>query len=145
MPGVNTDSENNVLVVKICTKLNKIIQFQKGKPGWDLEKFYAKQQTVQDTLEGKFSAKECESENVEVQWNNIKKCYLIGKVDRKTTKPWITQEMIIPMDEWRKWTNVSKGVCWQHMWRDHGISKSSMLRLNVHKDEGTKLDLHLRM
>jgi len=32
MRGADTDSENNVLVVKMCTKLNKIIQFQKGKP-----------------------------------------------------------------------------------------------------------------
>jgi len=34
--------------------------------------------------------------NVKVQWNNIKKCVLdttsdlIGKVDRKAKKPWIT-------------------------------------------------------
>ena len=64
MPGVDNDSENNVLVVKIRTKLNKIVQFQKGKLGLYLEKLYAQQQTVQDTLEGKFSAMECESGNV---------------------------------------------------------------------------------
>jgi len=54
---------------------------------------------VQNTLEGKLTAMECESGNVEVQWKNIKKCYLIGKVDRKTREQWITQEMIIQMDE----------------------------------------------
>jgi len=139
MPGEDTDSENNMLAVKICTKLNKIIQFWKGKPGWDLEKLYAKQQKVQNTLEGKLTAMECESGNVEVQWKNIKKCYLIGKVDRKTREQWITQEMIIQMDEWRKWTDVSKGVSWWHMWWDHGISKSSMLWFNVHIDEGSVL------
>jgi hypothetical protein len=38
---------------------------------------------------------------VEVQWNNITKCVLdttsdlIGKVDSKVRKPWITQEMIL--------------------------------------------------
>ena len=37
---------------------------------------------------------------MEEQWNNIKKCVLltmndlIGKVDSKARKPWITQEMI---------------------------------------------------
>jgi hypothetical protein len=94
MPGVDNDSENNVLVVKIRTKLNKIVQFQKGKLGLYLEKLYAQQQTVQDTLEGKFSAMECE-----VQWNNIKKCYWITEVDTKARKPWITQEMVIKMEE----------------------------------------------
>jgi len=55
---------------------------------------------VQDTLEGKLDATECESGNVEVQWNNIKKCVLdtmcdlIGKVDSKARKPWTTQEII---------------------------------------------------
>jgi hypothetical protein len=42
---------------------------------------------------------------VEVQWNNIKKCVLdtmndlVGKVERRARKPWITQEMISKMDE----------------------------------------------
>lgn len=55
---------------------------------------------MQDTLEGKLDGTECESRNVEVQWNNIKKCVLdtmsdlIGKVDSKVRRPWITQEMI---------------------------------------------------
>jgi hypothetical protein len=37
-------------------------------------------------------------QNVEVQWNNIKKCVLdtmsdlIGKVDSKVRKPWIIQD-----------------------------------------------------
>jgi hypothetical protein len=32
---------------------------------------------------------------------------LVGKVDRKARKPWITQEMISKMDEQRKWKNVN--------------------------------------
>jgi hypothetical protein len=57
------------------------------------------------TLEEKLSATKCESGDVEVQWNNIKKCmldtvsYLVGKVDRKARKSWITQEIINKMDE----------------------------------------------
>jgi hypothetical protein len=48
-----------------------------------------------------------------VQWNNIKKCVLdtksdlVGKVERRVRKPWITQEMISKMDERRKWKNVN--------------------------------------
>ena len=41
-------------------------------PGWDLEKLNDQRQRVQDTLKEKLGAIECESGNVEVQWNNIK-------------------------------------------------------------------------
>jgi hypothetical protein len=60
---------------------------------------------VQDTLEEKPSAIKCESGNVEVQWNNSKKCVLRTmsdcweKDDRTARKPWITKEMINKMDE----------------------------------------------
>ena len=78
-----------------------------------LEKMYTQKQTVQDTLEGKLGAIECDSGNVEVQWSNIKECVLdnlsdlVGKVEKRAKKPWITQEMISKMDERRKWKNVS--------------------------------------
>jgi hypothetical protein len=32
---------------------------------------------------------------------------LVGKVERRARKPWITQEMISKMDEQRKWKNVN--------------------------------------
>jgi hypothetical protein len=60
---------------------------------------------VQDTLEEKLSGIECESENAEVQWNNIKECMLdtirglVGKVQKRARKPWVTQEMISKMGE----------------------------------------------
>jgi hypothetical protein len=34
-------SASDLLAVKVCTKLKKIIKFQKGKPRWDLEKLHA--------------------------------------------------------------------------------------------------------
>ena len=74
---------------------------------------YTQKQTVQDTLEGKLGAIECDSGNVEVQWNNIKECVLdtlsdvVGKAEKRARKPWITQEMISKMDERRKWKNVN--------------------------------------
>jgi len=58
-----------------------------------LEKLYTQKQTVQDTLEGKLGAIECDGGNVEVQWNNIKECVLdivsdlVGKVVKGTRKP----------------------------------------------------------
>jgi len=32
---------------------------------------------------------------------------LVGKVEKRARKPWITQEMISEMDERRKWRNVN--------------------------------------
>jgi hypothetical protein len=78
-----------------------------------LEKLYTQKQTVQDTLERKIGAIECDSGNVEVQWKNIKECVLdtlsdlVGKVKKRARKAWITQEMISKMDERRKWKNIS--------------------------------------
>ena len=78
-----------------------------------MEKLYAQRQSVQDTLEEKFGAIECECGNAEVQWKNIKECVLdtisdlVGKVDKRARKPWITQGMISKMDERRKWKNVN--------------------------------------
>jgi len=64
---------------------------------------------VQDILEEKICATECESGNAEVQWNNIKECMpdtisdLVGKVEKRARKPWITQEMIV------KWVREGNG------------------------------------
>jgi hypothetical protein len=110
LPGADIDSDHNLLVATICTRLKKIIRFQKRKPRWDLEKLYVRQK-VQGSLEEKLGAIRRESGNVEVQWNNINKCVLdtmsdlVGKVKRRARKPWITQEMISKMDERRKWKN----------------------------------------
>ena len=46
---------------------------KKGKQRKDLEKLCVERQNVQDTLEEKLGATECESGNVEVQRNNINK------------------------------------------------------------------------
>ena len=68
---------------------------------------------MQDTLEEKLGAIKCESGNAEVQWNNIKECELdtlgdlVGKVEKRARKKWITQEMISKMDERRNWKNVN--------------------------------------
>jgi hypothetical protein len=49
-----------------------------------------------------------------VQWNNVKKCVsdtvrdLVGKVEGRARKPWITQEVISKMNERRKWKNADK-------------------------------------
>jgi len=71
LPGADIDSDHNLLVAKVRTRLKKIIRFQKSRPRWDLEKLYIQRQRVQDNLEEKLGAFECESGNAEVQWKNI--------------------------------------------------------------------------
>jgi hypothetical protein len=61
----------------LTTRLNKITKFQKGKLGLNLEKLHAQSQIVQDTQKEKLGAIECDCGNVEVWWNNIKKCVLL--------------------------------------------------------------------
>ena len=67
LPGADIDSDHNLLVAKVRTRLKKIIRFQKSKTSWDLEKLYAQRQRVQDILEEKIGAIECEGGNAEVQ------------------------------------------------------------------------------
>ena len=48
-----------------------------------------------------------------LRWKSVKECILdtirdlVGKVEKRATKRWITQEIISKMDEWRKWKNVN--------------------------------------
>jgi hypothetical protein len=105
LPGADIDSGHNLLVAKIHTSLKKIIRFHKSRPRWDLEKLHAQRQRVQDTLEEKLTAIECENGNAEVQWKNLKECLLdtisdlVGKVEKRARNPSITQEMASTMDE----------------------------------------------
>jgi hypothetical protein len=106
-PRADTDCDHDLLVVKVCTRLQIIVKFQKREPRWNLEKLLVQQQKAQDALEEKLGAVKCESGNVEVQRNSIKKCVLdrlavsdlVGKVDSRARKPWITYELIGNMDE----------------------------------------------
>jgi hypothetical protein len=113
LTGADIDSDHNLLVAKFRTRLKKIVRFQKNRPRWDFKKLYAQRQRVQETLEEKLCAIECESGNAEVQWNNIKECMLdtisdmVGKVEKRARKPWLTQEMITKMGKRRKLKNVN--------------------------------------
>jgi hypothetical protein len=89
-PGADTESDHNLLFAKICSRLKKIMRFQKQKGRWDLEKLYAQRQEVHDSKEEKVGAIKCGSGNAEVQWNNITKCVLnttsdvVGKVEEES-------------------------------------------------------------
>jgi hypothetical protein len=53
LPGTDIDSNHNLIVDKMCTRLKTIIRFQKRRTQCDLEKLYTQKQTVQYTVEGK--------------------------------------------------------------------------------------------
>jgi len=74
LTGADIDTDHNLLVAKVRTRLKKNIRFQTTRPRCDLEKLYALRQRVKDTLEEKLGAIECESGNSEVQLENIKEC-----------------------------------------------------------------------
>jgi hypothetical protein len=95
------------LAANICSRWKKIIMFRKGKRKCDFEKLYANRQKMQNTIDEKLSANECESGNVEMQWNDIKICvlctmsYLVGKVERRRRKPRNKQIMTSKVDKRR--------------------------------------------
>ena len=74
-------------------------------------KLHAQWRKVQDTVE----ETQCnmiwnwECGNAVEQYKNVLHTTsdLVGKANSKARKPWITQEMISKMDEWRKWNNVN--------------------------------------
>jgi len=74
-------------------------------------KLHAQWRKVQDTVEETWCNMmwnwECGSavEQYQNVWYTTSD--LVGKVNSKARKPWITHEMISKMDEWRKWNNVN--------------------------------------
>ena len=73
LPVADIDSDHNLLVAKVRTRLKKIIRFQNSRPRWDLEKLYAQRQSVQDTLEVKLSSIVCVSGSAEVSNTHSRK------------------------------------------------------------------------
>ena len=98
---------------------------------------------MQDTLEEKIGAIGCDSGNVEVQWNNVKGCVLdtisdlVGKVEKRTRKQWITQEMVSKMDVRRKWKNVNTEEGRKNYKRN--ILKTYIMRLWNFKEQGVMI------
>ena len=98
---------------QVPNQVEENYKIPENRPRWDFEKLYAQRQRVQETLEEKLCAIEYKSGNAEVQWNNIKECMLdtisdmVGKVEKRARKPWLTQEMITKMGKRRKLKNVN--------------------------------------
>jgi hypothetical protein len=72
LPGAVFDPDHDLLVAKI-EESHKV---PKGQTKMECGEVICPKIELQDTLEEKLSAIECEGVNMEVQWNNIKKCVL---------------------------------------------------------------------
>ena len=127
-PVADTDYNDNILVAKLCTALKKIVRFLKEKTKGFGEVICSKESARY--LHEKVGVIKCDSANVEVQWNNIKKCVidtisdLVGKAKGIARKPWIKQEMIGKTNEQRKWKNVNDEEGWKNNRTEEGIKDS---------------------
>ena len=112
--GVKTESERTSRLQDWNTNCKRNIwEFEKGDAK-ELNFCYRRQWSAAEGArstrhwEETFGTIECASGYIEVQWNNFKGCVLdtvsdlVGTVERRSRKPWITQEMISKIDERRK-------------------------------------------
>ena len=92
---------------------------------------------MQDALEEKLGAVESESGNVEMQWNDIKKCVLcalsdlVRKVERRRRKSRNIQIMTSKVDKRRMWKNVGN----EEARRLHTSEERNEKSHNKHKKE----------
>ena len=70
-----------IISSKMYARLKKIMGFQKGKPVLAVQKFHARRKSVQDTVEIKFGAVDCENRNMKGRWNIFEKCLLSAVCD----------------------------------------------------------------
>jgi hypothetical protein len=116
MPGADIDSDHNLLVADIETRLKKIWKRGKRKSKWNLDRLQSEREIVKAALEEKFSeANRVNSveKSAESEWSSFKSVVLdvlgnnIGKVEKKAKKPWITTEMMKKMEERRRYKNTN--------------------------------------
>ena len=113
IPSADIDSDHNLLVASISTRLKRIKTQGRKKSKWDLEQMNNKASQVTQALEEKISGIIGKDVNLEQEWDEIKKCVKdtlineVGRQRKRAKKPWITQEMINKMEERRKWKNVN--------------------------------------
>lgn len=110
-PGADVNSDHNLVAVKSELKWKKIKVGKRVKK-WNVGKLKTNIQQFQDLLESKVRAKD--SRTVEERWSDLKTGILdsaevaVGYNRTKVArKPWVTEEMLLKMDERRKWKNIN--------------------------------------
>ena len=111
-----TDSNHNLLVAEVQTRLKAIKRTGKRKPKWNLERNKSKENHVKEMMEQKFSQIDGITGKVEENWGKVKETMLdslnndTGKMESAPRKPWITEAMIKILEERRtaKTTNFKE-------------------------------------
>ena len=112
-PGVDTDSDHNVVAMKQSVKLKKLKRRRK-KLQWDRQKLEAKVESFQNKVNEKIRDTKLDDVSIKGRWRMLKNAVLeaakteVGyKMGTEARKPWVTDETIRKIDERRKWKNVS--------------------------------------
>lgn len=113
-PGTDVDSDHNLVIMKVGLKLKNV-----GKAKlilkWDREKLKNKKREQYVNATNNELVKNTDTEiTVNNRWGRLRNTMTkgaestIGKVKvKRIKKPWVTEEMLVKMDERRKWKNVN--------------------------------------
>ena len=107
LPGADINSDHNLLVAEVQTRLKAIKKAGKKKPKWNLEQIKSKENHLKEVMEQNFSQIDGVTDSVEDNWGKVKETLLdilnndIGKMETAPRKLLITEAMIKKMEERR--------------------------------------------
>ena len=108
--GADINSDHNLVVADISTRMKIIRRKTNIKVKWNLEKFRGNTDEITSVMENKFKNLLLNN-NLKEAWNEVKKVLIntlenkVGRMERPIKKPWITNAMVQKMEERRKWKN----------------------------------------
>ena len=116
-PGANVDSDNNLVIMKVGLKLKKVAK-AKLILKWDREPIKNGKAEDYANATSKELAKHTNNViTVNNRWGRLQNAMMkgeentMGKVrTKRIKKPWVTEEMLVKIDERRKWKNVNTEV-----------------------------------
>ena len=109
LPGADADTDHNLLVVDMITRLKHVTRKKQSTKRWDLMKLEENKKNIANVLEEKLKKGKVEK-SIHEEWKDMKESIVtvlekeVGIVNkREARKSWITQEMLEKMEERRKW------------------------------------------
>ena len=111
--GADINSDHNLVVADISTRMKIIRRKTNIKVKWNLEKFRGNTDEITSVMENKFKNLLLNN-NLKEAWNEVKKVLIntlenkVGRMERPIKKPWITNEMVRKMEERRTWKNKNE-------------------------------------
>ena len=114
LPGADIDSDHNLLVAEVQTRLKAIKNPGRMKQKWNLQRIKSKENYMKGEIEQKFSQIDWFTASIEDRWGKAKETLPdilnndIGKMEIAPRKLWTTQAMNNKMEERRKVTKNFK-------------------------------------